>query len=241
MSFNSEIEREEMYSKIQKDEEQEDIKDEHSHYLNQAEILKQKYIKDYEDEVEMIRANYKDETNIILQQGKDLCKEMVEIQRSEANNLENEWRTARQRQIDQETESYNSRLETAKVLANYNAFEAAKSLKSKVEKRSHKRSKELKMIDSLYLKQYKLMVQRHEKEFSLLLERVKARISSSKKDAEFLKKRADATKTANDSQIPVVIISSVAVQAKHEETKKQVLHSFSPRRNHSESFTQSPK
>ena len=223
------IENDEKNSLLLQEEEAELINDEHAHYLNEAEKLKQFYIHSYQKEVNQISADYRGEAELLLQEGKELCLKMAEDQREEVRKLVEEWDNARNRQIEHETETYNSRKETAKVLATYSCFETAKQIKNVVEKEESKRSEQLKSIDCLYMEQFKLMISRHEKDFNLLFQRVRAKVQSSRKDAEFLKKKADADKITKDSEIPVVIMSSVTVQTKHEETKKLVIKSFSPR------------
>ena len=223
------IEKEEKNSRLLQEEEDELINDEHAHYLNEAEKLKQFYIQSYQKEVHQISEDYRGEAELLLQEGKELCLKMAEDQREEVNSLIEDWENARNRQMEHEKETYNSRKETAKVLAIYSCFETAKQIKNVVEKEESKRSEQLKAIDSLYMEQFKLMIARHEKDFNLLFERVRAKVQSSRKDAEFLKKKADADKITRDSEIPVVIMSSVTKQTKHEETKKLVIQSFSPR------------
>ena len=228
-NLSLDIESSEQISLQQFEEEAELIHDEHSHYINEAEKLKQRYIQSYQEEVNKISEDFKGEASKLLHEGKILCRKMAEAQRREVEELEAEWREARELQIAQENETYNSRMTTAKILANYECFDTAKSIKTIIQKETRERSPALKTIDSLYLKQYKLMSQRHEKDFVLLFERVRAKVQSSKKDAEFLKKKADADKICRDAEIPVVIMDFVTRQTKQEETKKLVMQSFSPR------------
>lgn len=214
------------------DQEEDEIEkfNEDAHYRVQAEILKNEHAIQYQREIDNIKESYNEETNQILQEGKDLCLKMVADQRKEVEQLENEWRQARQRQIDQDNDSNNSKLHTAKVLATYNLIDSAKNLRDSIKKQSTQRSAELKTLDDLFEKQYRLMIERHSKDFILLHERVKAQINNSKLDAELLKKQADYTKDNQDSQIPIVMISSVSMQAKFDSTKRSIIQSFSPRR-----------
>lgn len=203
---------------------------EHDHYLNEAEKLKQNSIIEYEREIDSITQAYLEETDAILQEGKDTCLQMVEDQREEFSRLEKEWRAARASQIESETESYRTRIATAKVLASYNCMDSAKKIKNSIQEQTADRSDELKEIDRLYMMQFKMMLKRHERDFTLLHDRVKARVASSKREAELQKLKADSDKETNDSQIPIVIMTSVSLQAKHEETKKRIMQEFSPRK-----------
>ncbi|EAX86904.1 hypothetical protein TVAG_099200 [Trichomonas vaginalis G3] len=213
------------------DQDEEDIEmiNEDAHYRVQAEILKNDHAIQYQKQIDNIKDSYNEETNQILEEGKNLCLKMVEDQRKEVENLENEWRTARKKQIDQDLEASNSKLATARVLASFQLIDSAKTLRDTTRKQSATRSSELKILDDLFEKQYRLMIERHSKDFILLHERVKAQINNSKLDAELLKKQADYTKDNQDSQIPIVMISSVSMQAKFDTTKRSIIQTFSPR------------
>jgi hypothetical protein len=94
----------------------------------------------------------------------------------------------------------------------------------------NKRSNELITIDKLFQQQYEMMIQRHEKEFILLHERVKTKVSATKNQVDYYKREADSMKKMNESRVPVAIMEFVSRNGIHEESKKRVFNSMSPRR-----------
>jgi hypothetical protein len=105
----SEIEISELSPKKAKDDE---VEREHIFYINQKDKLMEKYNEDYQNEVEDIQEKYQKETNEILEYGKKQCLLLVKKQRLECQKLEEEWKTARDNQIQNENMSNSTRSST---------------------------------------------------------------------------------------------------------------------------------
>lgn len=207
-----------------------ETENEKAHYEEQAQILEQQNFEEYNNEITRISQDYLQTAEHYKNLWQEYCKTLVARHREEASNLEQQWREAREVQIDKSKEQAEASFGTARILAMCEMYDEAIKIRDAANNViTDNNSPELQKIDIDFTARFQYMTKRHFAEYQYLHRHLKALMKTLRERANAQKKTAEATLQVEQAQNSSLILETVIKEGVSMKAKESLIQSFSPR------------
>ncbi|OHT05721.1 hypothetical protein TRFO_05887 [Tritrichomonas foetus] len=207
-----------------------EAENEKAHYEEQAQILEQQNYDQYNDEINRISQDYLQNADHYKNMWQDYCKALVVQHRSEAAEMERQWREARDIQIARANEKAQASYGTARILAMCDMYDKAIELRNNAQEAAADiNSPELQKIDIEYTDRFQHMTKRHFAEYQYLHRHLKALMRTLRERANAQRKTAEANLQVEQAQNTTLILETVVKEGVSPKAKESLIQSFSPR------------
>ena len=207
-----------------------EAENEKAHYEEQAMLLEQQNFDQYNEEINRITQDYLQNADHFKNLWQDYCKALVSRHREEAEEMERQWRIARDNQIARANELAQTSFGTARLLAMCEMFDKAIEIRNNAQEHANdNNSPELQKIDREFTDRFQQMTKRHFAEYQYLHKHLKSLMRTLRERANAQRKTAEANLQVEQAQNTTLILETVVKEGVSPKAKESLIQTFSPR------------